>query len=285
MSKASVFKLFNMLDNQECEKQDIIKFLQISSPAFYKNIHKMKLAGFEVNNKKGIYYLKRYKSVLKLDEAEKSVIAYMLNIALEYLPKYKYDNFKNFVKKFLMLANEVDYDEVKRKFRLIKQYSLVEKYEEKIDTLESYILKKQKIKVTLSSQRKMIIKPLYFDWKKDKVFLYYMNIAKDIEERINIDFIVKIEENFERDYIIENQEIIFELYGVLAKRYLLKENERIIKSTKDSIVIASNPENQEMLFKRLLRYDTLCKILFPKSEAQAFNNLIDKAIMNMDSLG
>ena len=206
----------------------------------------------------------------------------MLNTALEFLPKYKYDYFNSFLDKFLLLTSKDDYNEVMKKFQLIKKYSLIEKYEEKIEALEIFILQKQIAKITLSSNKTLAIKPLRFDWKKDKATLYYININNNEEERINLDIIVKIATMDEQNYIIQEEEIIFELYGSLAKRYLLKKDERIVKSTKNTLTVASSEKNKEALFKRLLRYDTLCRVLFPKKEVERFNKLLDTAIINLD---
>ena len=183
------------------------------------------------------------------------------------------------------MASECDYLEVYKKFRLIRKCSLIEKYEEKIDTLEIFILKKEKAKITLRSNRKILIRPLRFDWKKDSPELHYINLSKNTEEKINVESIAKIENPNTAENNIYNNEIIFELYDTLAKRYLLKKEERIVKNTKNSLIIASSSKDKQTLFKRLLRYDTLCKILFPKNEVDEFNKIIDKAIINIDSMG
>ena len=94
INKNSIFKLIKMLDMEQCEKEVILKHLQIALPTFYKNIQKIKQAGFKIEKKNNIYLLKKYKNILKLENNEKSTIAYMLNMALMYLPKYKFDNFK-----------------------------------------------------------------------------------------------------------------------------------------------------------------------------------------------
>ena len=271
-----------MLDNEKIQKNNILKRLRIKAPTFYKDIQKLRESGFDVTRESGFYYIKRYKKVLELSNAEKSTIAYMINTALEFLPKYKFENFKNFLDKFLILTTEKDYNEIIKKYQLIKRCSLIEQYEEKIKELELYILKKKNAKITLRSNRKILIRPLRFDWKKDKPMVYYMDISKNIEDKINIENIAKIESESKKDYIIQEDEVIFELYGTLAKRYLLKKEERIVKNTKDSLVIATNTKDKKMLFKRLLRYDTLCKILFPHSEVNNFTGMIDKAIINID---
>ena len=80
------------------------------------------------------------------------------------------------------------------------------------------------------------------------------------------------------------KEIIFELYGKLAKSYLLKDNERVLDFTRDKIVIANSCDDKEKLFRRLMRYDTYCKIVFPKKEVDSFKKLIEKSLANIDEI-
>jgi biotin operon repressor len=280
-NKNSLYKMFNILNKENRSSSSIIEELKIKMPAFYKNIKKLKNAGFEINKENNLYSLEKYKQILNITNQEKSAIAYMLYSAFKFLPDYKYKKFQSFIKKNLLLANSSDKKEVDKKFNLIKKYNLIEEYSEKINKLKFYIIQKQTVKITLRSSRTVTAKPIEINWQKDKPIFRYVNINKDKLEELNIEQIVKIENSETTNYISQKEEIIFELYGILAKRYLLKDGERIIKNKKDSIVIASDAKNKEMLFQRLFRYDTLCKILFPKKEVQEFNKLIDKAIINI----
>ena len=89
---------------------------------------------------------------------------------------------------------------------------------------------------------------------------------------------------FEQDEIFEpnEKETIFELYGKLSKSYLLKENERIIDNYPDKIVVANSSKDKDALLKRLLRYDTLCKVLFPKEDVEKFSEIIKKSLENIE---
>lgn len=281
-NKSSIYELFNVLNEGERKKEEILTLLDIQPSTFYKNLQKLKLAGFEINKKDDFYYLEKYKNVLLFDDKEKNAIAYMLNIARRNLPEFKYCSFQNFIKKISNLSNENEYNDIIEKFKLIKKYSLIEELKEKIEELEKSIRAKETLKITLYSNKKLRIIPLGFSESRKKIFLNYKNLVKYKEEKIKLDDIVKIEKYTERDYIQNENEIIFELYGSLAERYLLKQNERILKNKKDSIVIAVNTKDEDALFKRLLRYDISCKILFPKESVNRFNKLIDEAIINID---
>jgi len=81
---------------------------------------------------------------------------------------------------------------------------------------------------------------------------------------------------------IQENETIFELYDKLVKSYRLKEDERIIDSLENKLVIASSNPNKDELFRRLLRYDILCKVIFPKQHVQLFKKIIQKSLANLD---
>ena len=273
--------MFNILNECERKKEEILELQNIKAPTFHKNLQKLKLAGFEIKKKNNFYFLNKYKNILFLDECEKSTIAYMLNFARKNLAENKYNSFFNLIKKLLILTDKKNDDDVIKKFRLIEKYSLIEETEEKITQLENYIKEQETLKITLRSNKLLKIIPLKIEENKKKLYLICKNIIKHKEEKINIKDIIIIEKYFERDYIQSEHEIIFELSGYLAKRYVLKKNERIVKNKKDSIIVAINTKDKESLFKRLLRYDTSCKILFPKLESEMFAKLIDKAIINI----
>lgn len=280
--KNNVLELFNMLNLGEKEKNEILNRLKIKVPTFYKNLQKLKIAGFEIKKKNNYYYLEKYRNIIIIDDKEKSAIAYMLYLAFSFLPKSKYDKFLFFIKKYILLAKKEDFDEIIKRFNLIKKYFFTEEYKEKIQAIEILIAENKKANITLRSGKIITIQPLKFSWKKERVILEYVNIKKNSDEKINLEQIVKIENYNGKNYFVDEEELIFELYGNLSKRYLLKQEERVVKNTKDSIVIASKIINKDALFKRLLRYDNSCKILFPKKEVEAFNKLIDEAIINLD---
>ena len=279
--KNTALKLFCILSSGKVSKEEILKELSVSDTTFYKSLSKLKQAGFEISRTKGLYSLENYSNVILFDDVEKTALAYMANLADTYLPSFKSGIFFEFIKKFLMLSNKSDFDEVKSKYHFIKKSVLFEQYFEKIKTIEKHIEEKNNLKLTLHSGKQISIIPLKVNWLNDKTFLYYKN-KKDLEEeKIPFEKIVKISKHDDDEYAVQGEETVFELYGRLAKTYLLKKNERVIKSTKDSIIIASADINKTVLFKRLLRYDTLCKILFPKKDVEEFRKIIDKSLQNI----
>ena len=82
--------------------------------------------------------------------------------------------------------------------------------------------------------------------------------------------------------VIPDKEIIFEIYGKLIKSYLLRDDERVVDNTKDKLVVASSNPDKITLFRRLMRYNVLCKVVFPKSDSREFCEMIKKSLANLE---
>ena len=79
----------------------------------------------------------------------------------------------------------------------------------------------------------------------------------------------------------QGKETIFELYGHLAKTYVLRDDETIIDYFDGGIRVANGTKDKNILFKRLLRYDLLCKIIHPEYDRIKFKELLDKSLDNL----
>lgn len=287
--KNTPFKIISLLLQGYFSKEEIKERLGISNAGFYKSLFKIRKAGFDVASSKVIYRIKGYNNKLLLNDYDKSILAHMLSICCLMLPDYKMNSFKNLIRRLMFFAQEDDYDTIIKRFQFFKKMTLTSEFREKVRKLRECMCKNGVIKVILHSGRVIMMEPKKFDWEKERIYLYYMNRDGEKEfqkypriETMRIERIAKIVQEDEEDYIPQEKEVVFELKGKLAESYLLKRDERVINSTKDgSIVVASGTQDKEALFKRLLRYDTLCKVLFPKEDVKNFNKMIDRAISNL----
>lgn len=59
---------------------------------------------------------------------------------------------------------------------------------------------------------------------------------------------------------VETQ-LVYRIYEPLASRYDLKENEEMTEKNNNYIVISNKGEPKDVLYSRLLRYDSLCEII------------------------
>ena len=77
-----------------------------------------------------------------------------------------------------------------------------------------------------------------------------------------------------------DQSTVFVLKGDLAKRYQIRENEKLLEKHDNSIVISNRGENKEVLFARLLRYDDKCEIINPKAYREEFCQILNSTLAN-----
>ena len=66
----------------------------------------------------------------------------------------------------------------------------------------------------------------------------------------------------------------------MVQRYTLREHESYITKNEDECVISNTGENKELLFSRLLRYDSSCEILNPIEYREEMKLLLNSALSN-----
>jgi len=281
IKKDMTLEIFKLLSQKDYSAQEIMSVLNIKHSAFYKCLEKLRLSGFNIEQVQNLYSLGVFKNILYLENEEKNTISTMLNIAKKYLPKEKFKQFYRLIEKFLFLTQEKDYDYVVKYFKLLKRNSFVQELANKINNVDSTSYKK--VNIILKSGKKINAAINEIDFSKENLFLCYTNNNTKENKRISIKKIDSITTKNDSLFKARKNEIIFELYDKLAKSYLLKEDERIIEKKKGVLTIASSAKDKKMLFKRLLRYDTLlCKVLYPKDDVKEFKDIIDKTFENMD---
>jgi len=114
----------------------------------------------------------------------------------------------------------------------------------------------------------------------DKKIVFLAN-ENDENFEINPDEVLDVSLLETKKASAESDVVTYELYGNLAKRYQLRENEQIINlRRKKSIVIQNRYEDKEELLHRLMRYDSSCKILKPLSYVKDMKKMIEKSIAN-----
>ena len=163
-----------------------------------------------------------------------------------------------------------------------KRIARVEKdtYQLTSELFESAVFDKRKIKLMLKTRVIMECIPLKIIENKGKIFfnVYYKNKERMIDsDRVSgIEILTnKFVQNF------NDPSVIFLLREDLACRYDLRENEQYIESDKKGWTAVSNRgENKDILFARLLRYDSKCEIVSPKIYREEMKQLLDDALNN-----
>ena len=79
---------------------------------------------------------------------------------------------------------------------------------------------------------------------------------------------------------MDEQSVVYNLKGNLAKRYEIREDEKILNSSGGVITITNNSKNLDMLISRLMRYDNLCEIVAPADARKEIKMIIEDTLKN-----
>ena len=164
-----------------------------------------------------------------------------------------------------------------------KQISQADKINSKMNhhNFENAIKESLKIEIIFKDGRVQECIPVKIVENSGKMYFEVID-DDDKDKLISADRVVSLRESknkFSRK--IHDTTVLFRLKGNLAKSYSLRENERLeINSEPDSIVVANKGENKEILFSRLLRYDTCCEIISPKSYREEMKQILKNMLAN-----
>lgn len=276
------FKILDCLENAGYNGVSLQEKFDLSEKVFLKHIANLRKVGFKITKKNNKYYYDKFLNSLSLNDVEKSLLAHILTLSETYLNKKKYQNVEELIKKIAHLSSSKNYEEILEKFLNYKKIEFFDIYNERINLLNEYIEKKEEIVVTLRSKKEYEFTANELVWKNNRIYVKYLE--NDKAKSLSIEKIVKITPKNEPKENIRSQEVFFELYGHLAKSYLLKADERVVDIYPDRIVIANSQKDKNLLFRRFLRYDTLCKVILGKADVEHFKNLITNAINNLSTL-
>ena len=272
-----------ILSQGSIEKDSVLQIANVAQSTFYKHLKVIRDAGFEVKNKNNRFKMTTYKKEYLFSQNELNIFCYLLMIAQITLPEYKINEFKSAIDEILSLSTKEMALEFEEKYESYKMATIAEYYGEKIEAIKKYFTTEKQIIIITKKKKEIFLKPLNFEWKKDKIYLKYKDSENEIKN-IALNEIVKVTEKERNKSFMKEKEVVFELYGRLADCYLLKDNERVIEGTKEKLVIANSDKDKDELFRRLLKYDTLCKVIFPAEDVEDIKNRIEKSLANLNEI-
>ena len=280
----NILNIYKNLYENDKNNADIQELTDIKLSTLYKYIAIFKKAGFTIIKRKGEYKLASYSNSVKLSDAEEGLIAYLLLLSNMLLSKRKNKVFSDLISKMLKFTNKNTENEVYKKSERMKKSVNTDIYSEKIELFEKYKNEGFEIAVILKNGKKLELLPKRILYGEKKIYFCFINKNRETEQ-IDINKIVKLTPKKKKLRLNDNsEEIIFELYGRLSKNYLLKEGERMVCGTSNKLIVANSCSDKEKLFRRLLRYDTLCKVKFPKKNMLDFKKIIEKSLENIESI-
>ncbi|MCR5265066.1 MAG: hypothetical protein K6E29_00555 [Cyanobacteria bacterium RUI128] len=150
-----------------------------------------------------------------------------------------------------------------------------------IKTFEKALAVDSQIDVIYENGEIVRCKPLELS-TKDKKIIFKIKKENDSIDILPDDVIdIEVYDKNAKKVKLEQNVVIYELKGRLAKRYQLRENEQIIKyKANGSIVISNKYEDRTELLHRLMRYDSLCKVLKPTECAEEIKSMINASLSN-----
>lgn len=232
-----------------------------------KYINTCRYCGFNIPKINNKYYVANIPFGLDLSQKDLDNLEYLNHVVQERMTK-KYSNiFAEFVNRLNRYSNK----------GILK---LEEKTSKVIyEAFEDGIKDKRKLKFILKNKKTLECIPIkLIDEKRPSRFL----VSENGKERmISVNSVAAIETSDTR--YIENftqQSVTFKLTGGLAKRYTLRDWEDIIERKENEIIVSNKGECKELLLKRLLKYDTCCEVLTPKSYRIEMYELIKSTLKN-----
>ncbi len=263
-------------------KEDILQKFKIREGTFYKYIQYIKDSGFTIKKQNGFYYIFHFSKKIELNKTEELIMTDLLFCADSYLSKSKSKIFTDHIFYVLQNSNKTSFDTIKKLFEEQKKLNSENNIKNKIQQIQELVDKGKVVEILTKQNKRYLTKIFNVIFDKDKVFVLFYNKKEKCDQKILIDSIKKTEiiEDF-NIYKGNTTETIFQLTNKLSKSYILKENERIVDKFDDKIIIANSSNNKKYLFKRLLRYDEYCKILFPKSDVEKFKLFLKEATENI----
>lgn len=232
-----------------------------------KYINTCRYLGIDIPKIHNKYFVASLPFGLNLDLRDLELFENLQNVAKEILPEKSLNIFTNFINKLAKYSNK----QLVRADRQVPHKA--------IEMFDRAIQEKRKINLMFKNNTKITCIPVGIVENKGKTFF---NIHLEEKEKLYVlDNIVGIEvlpQRFAKNYT--GQVVVYTLTGNLAKRYELRENEQLISKEQDSITISNKGENKEILFSRLLRYDSSCEILHPKHYREEMKQLLNDMLKN-----
>ncbi len=277
-----IMKIFKMLYkgphslDEICDElygEDII----LSRETIAKYFKTLRKSGCVIRKRRGKFELESVPFSLDLSDEDFYFLAAFENLGLNLYGENIRDDLKTALSKILSLTDGSGYEKYRgfsNGVAKINHISLL--FRDKISKLLKFGYDNSKIKV-LYGDRKMNISHISFKYCDNAVFVHVFN-----EDSKNYELLLL--ENIKEIYSTPKSSLasnfapytVFELRGRLKNSYSLYEGERVIKTGEDFMVVSNNFEDKNELFKRLVRYGKLCRIVSPKGDIEKFKNMLDK---------
>lgn len=275
ISSMQVLKTLQVLLDGNYTMTDLIKKLNENEkkPLFNhsvvsKYINTCRYLGIDIPKIHNKYFVANLPFGLDLSGRDLELLEKLQIVSAETFSIKNAKSFENFISNLSKYSNKniakVDHKTTKMCFELF----------------DKAIAEKRKIRFMYKAKSSIECIPLGIVETTDRT--YYNVLKKNNKEKlIATDRVAGIEILDQR--FIQNfagQVAIFRLTGDLAKRYTPRDHEQVTINDDGSIVVSNKGENKELLFSRLLRYDTCCELLHPRHYREEMKQLLEDMLEN-----
>lgn len=274
-----IIRHFEKIDpnNRTYTNEVILKYintLKVSGYRFIKQKDKYTLLNtpqqfnFDRNDLKAIYLIEKFAGLFPEERVKTEI-----NQFLQNLEKHFSDNTR------ILSHNMSKPSFVNIEFDCCKHLSQIKEY-------EKYCIDKQRLKITYKNNSKtaisIMVEPNEIKYIENGIYLSVYNPLSARIQDIDFNSIQKVEQLPSKSNPNNMfSSTTFELKDTLAKRYKLREGEKLLQIKSDgNIVVLNKREDSTLLLKRLMRYGENCEVLSPKNAREEIKEIIRATLLN-----
>ena len=262
------YTMNELVDRLNFKEKDAI----FNNSVVSKYINTCRYCGIDIPKIQNKYFVASMPFGLDLTSNDIDLLEKLQNVVKENIIKKYCKFFDDFIERINKYSN--------------KQIIKVDKstYKMSLELFENAMCERRKVKFLYKNGSEYICTPLKLVENGDRVF--FNVLYKNREKLINSDRVsglsILSEKFFPR---MSDVTVTYNMKRELAKRYVLRENEKILQKFENGdIVISNNGEVKDILFSRLFRYDDLCEILTPKNYREEFKTILESTLSNYGEL-
>lgn len=233
-----------------------------------KYINTFRACGFKIKREKGKYSITNMPFGIDLSGGDIRLLNYLYQTVQATRSTQTEKTFQDFFQRIKKYSNN-DITRVSSKVKSLHT-----------DIFERAMNQHKKIKLIIEHNPPLECTPIGLINSRDN--LYYRIRDNNNKEKIIISTGITGMYSLNEDSSQINNEnsVTFLVRGNLVKRYSLRPNEQLINCSNSFLCIMNTGENKELLFERLLRYDSCCEILSPESYRDEMRELIRQTLLN-----
>ena len=258
------FTMNELVDRLNINEKDAI----FNNSVVSKYINTCRYCGIEIPKIQNKYFVASMPFGLDLNSNDIDLLEKIQQVVKQNMLKKYCQIFDNMINKLKNYSNK----------KIIKVDKTT--YKMTLEIFENAVCEHRKVKFLYKNGAEYICSPIKIVENENKIFfnVIYKNKDKLINSERVAGLSVLTEKFFPK---MSNITVTYKMKNGLAKRYSLRENEKILQKLENGDIIISNSgEVKEILFSRLFRYDDLCEILTPKQYREEFKNILDSTLNN-----